>query len=175
MTAERWKELPDYEGIYSVSDQGRVRRNATQSGRPVNRIMSMTPDGHGYTRVSLYMNSRTSRCKVHQLVAAAFLPSCPDGCQINHKDGTKKNNAASNLEYVTPSQNIRHAYLTKHRGPPTDPEKVQAMRRRYAEGYSLAKISRCYGHSLSGVSKIINRKRWAHLPDDPYETLVYED
>jgi hypothetical protein len=48
---------------------------------------------------------------IHRLVAAEFLGTCPKGIQVNHKDGDRLNNHASNLEYVTPSENTRHSVV----------------------------------------------------------------
>ncbi|WP_423790314.1 HNH endonuclease signature motif containing protein, partial [Listeria monocytogenes] len=53
----------------------------------------------GYIRVSLTKDKARKKVFLHVLVASAFLGAKPDGCEINHKDGNKENNAADNLEY----------------------------------------------------------------------------
>lgn len=95
-----WKVIPETNGRYSVSDNGEVRNNKT------GRILKAIETYNGYLRVGI--NKKLYR--VHHLVAEAFIEK-PMGCtQINHKDGNKKNNHFSNLEWCTARENIIHAY-----------------------------------------------------------------
>ena len=103
-----WKDIKGFEGIYQVSNYGRVKR--------IDRISSRLKDGcylklsdhyKGYLTVKLIQK----RVFVHKLVTQAFLGERPKGLQTNHKDCNKKNNHINNLEYVTQSENMRHASL----------------------------------------------------------------
>ena len=106
---ETWRPVVGYEDWYSVSDHGRVKgrgRDWSHTATP-RYILKPSPDSKGYPMVTL-CHPRSTR-KTHRLVAAAFIGPCPPGLQVNHKNGVKADNRPSNLEYVTPKENIRHA------------------------------------------------------------------
>lgn len=98
---ERWKPIPGYEGLYSISSLGRVRREA--------RFQQSYSSG-GYPRVNLSRDGKATAKSIHILVAEAFIGPRPEGLQINHKDGVKENSELSNLEYVTAAENMQHAF-----------------------------------------------------------------
>lgn len=110
--AELWLPVIDYVGIYEISSFGRVRRIARAKGATVGGTLKPGINGAGYLYVVLSKKSRTRNIQIHKLVAGAFLGERPVNHEINHKDGLKHNNYASNLEYVTRSENTRHAYHT---------------------------------------------------------------
>lgn len=112
MSEERWRSVLEFEGVYEVSDLGRVKRVRAGQGCRPGRILRDAENGHGYRVVSLWRENRGHMRLVHVLVAGAFLGLKPDGMDVNHKDGNKANNAASNLEYLTRSGNNEHAYRT---------------------------------------------------------------
>jgi len=66
-------------------------------------------DNHGYDIVCLSLNNRQSQYSVHRLVATKYIPNPQNKPQVNHKDGNKKNNHVSNLEWCTQSENIKHS------------------------------------------------------------------
>lgn len=104
---ERWREIKGYGGAYMVSDLGRVARNG--------KLLHLNTNNYGYKHVTLSKNNVQKTTLVHRLVASAFVDN-PHGLpQINHKDGNKDNNAASNLEWVTQGENNRHAIKTSLR------------------------------------------------------------
>lgn len=108
MTAERWRPIPGFEGLYEVSDAGRVRSCARQFCR-VARIMAGTVSGNGYAVVSLRKpGQRQQKRYVHRLVAAAFVGG--DGDEVNHIDGAKLNNGWQNLEWCSHTANMAHAW-----------------------------------------------------------------
>jgi len=102
---EIWKDIPGYEGLYRVSNIGRVW-SVYHS-----RILSNKKAGRGYLSIQLCKKGVKRRFYIHRLVAGGFLP-VPDKerCEINHKNLDKTNNCVSNLEWVTPSENFEHAY-----------------------------------------------------------------
>lgn len=90
---EEWRDVPGYEGLYEVSNLGRVRRNG--------RILRPYKDTWGYLSVSLSKNGIRRIVSVHRLVAQSFIPNPNNYPQINHRDENKTNNAISNLEWCT--------------------------------------------------------------------------
>lgn len=100
------KEIPDFNGRYFVSDDGFVINNAGKMLKP--HINEKT----GYCQIGLYRDKKLYMNYVHRLVAASFVTKPEGTCEVNHMDGNKQNNAASNLEWVNRSNNMRHAYRT---------------------------------------------------------------
>lgn len=108
---EAWRQVDGYP--YEVSDHGRVRRTVRRSGVWSGRILRQAFDGHGYPFVVLCRDGQAKQIKVHKLVLAAFVGPRPSPKhQCNHRDGNKRNNVLANLEYVTASENVRHAWRT---------------------------------------------------------------
>lgn len=104
---EFWLPVPGYETLYEVSNLGRV------FGQVSYRFLSLKNSGKAYTNVALYdLAGQRITHTVHSLVAAAFLGRRPKDFVINHIDGNKQNNRIENLEYVTHSENCRHALRT---------------------------------------------------------------
>lgn len=102
---EIFKIIPDTEGMYSVSNLGRIRNNATAY------VLNPFMTDRGYLQVSIQFTSRSDRISisVHKLVARAFVENPNEKPYVNHKDGNKTNNVALNLEWVTPLENNEHA------------------------------------------------------------------
>ena len=98
-----WKPIVGFEDCGEVSNTGLIRNKH-------GLIRKTTVSKNGYERVGFRGGQET--VFVHRLVARAFCDECADGLEINHKDGDKLNNTASNLEWVTKSENIKHAYRT---------------------------------------------------------------
>jgi hypothetical protein len=126
----------------------------------------------GYLYVTLYQHNRRGDFGVHTLVMHAFCGPRPEGCEINHINGVKSNNAFGNLEYVTPARNVAHSVETGlyfHRGERATnvkltSEQVLEMRRLYATGRythkQLALIFPVHPHSIGGI---LRGESWKHL------------
>ena len=115
---EEWRPVQDYEESYEVSNLGRVKsldRYIMKGKYPIHRkgkILKLIEDGHGYMYVCLANDGIQHQRLVHVLVATAFIPKPNSKLEVNHIDGNKKNNAVSNLEWVTHKYNIQHSFET---------------------------------------------------------------
>lgn len=104
MTEEIWKDIEGYEGLYQVSNIGRVRSLKWYGGQQI-KLRTLTDNGTGYLKVSLTHKRVSKNFLVHRLVALAFIPN-PNGYEfVNHKDENKQNNVVENLEWCTKSYN----------------------------------------------------------------------
>ena len=107
---EKWRDVVGYEGVYEVSSIGRIKR--IKPGRATNpgKILKPNLGSRGRLTVALTNNGVSRSFHIHCLVALAFLGDRPPGKTINHIDYDKLNNNVDNLEYITHSENILHAY-----------------------------------------------------------------
>ncbi len=114
MSIEHWKDIEGFEGLYQVSNLGKVKslKRKTYSRRRYKehpeRILKDNVDAHGYVYYFLYKDGKAKRYKGHKLVAHAFIPNPNNYPFINHKDENKANNCVSNLEWCTPSYNLNY-------------------------------------------------------------------
>ncbi len=118
---EIWKDVPGYEGLYQVSNMGRVKslertRNMNLPGHkkpaPVPERILKFGESQGYQAVTLAKDGVNRKIRVHKLVALSFIPNPDRKPDINHKDGNKHNNTIENLEWVTAKENQQHALAT---------------------------------------------------------------
>ena len=95
---EIWKDIEGYEGLYQVSNLGRVKSLGVDKWHK-GRVIKPQFDGlKHYLFVQLYKNKKSKRFNIHRLVAKAFIPNPNNLPQVNHKDEVKTNNNARNLE-----------------------------------------------------------------------------
>jgi NUMOD4 motif-containing protein/HNH endonuclease len=170
---ERWLPIEGFEGIYEVSDLGRVRRVFTRKATKYKAGHILTPTRHrsGYRKVILSNAPAKSQRTMHAIVARAFLGPRPDGCDINHKNGNKTDNRADNLEYISRMGNIHHAMNVlghsnageRHGQATLTKEKVVAIRSLRERGKTLSEIANQFGICFQTVSCIARRKSWKHV------------
>ena len=101
---EIWHEIESYEGLYQISNKGRVKSLYKGS----ERILKPALTGSGYLKVQLCKNGMIKHIRVHRLVANAFIPNPDNLPEINHKDENKKNNCAENLEWMIHRDNVNY-------------------------------------------------------------------
>lgn len=99
-----WKDIKGYEGYYQINELGKVKR--VDSGK----ILKNAVGKIGYPVVSLWKNNKGQTKYIHRMLAECFLSNHDNKREVNHIDGVKTNNNLSNLEWVTPKENIKHAY-----------------------------------------------------------------
>lgn len=173
MINEIWKDVIGYEGIYSVSNFGKIRGDLdTINGYKSGRILEGTPDKNGYIRVMLYKNTIQRNFPIHILVARAFIGECPKGMEVNHKDTNKTNNFVDNLEYITHLANVEHAKImglcAKNKGennpmckiPDSEIPIIFELRK---TGLLQKEIASIYGVSNSTICLILKQKSRTYI------------
>lgn len=115
MKEEIWRPIKDYDGLYEVSNLGRVRSveriETLSDGRKhlhKGKILKPAKGTGGYLICKLYKNSKHKTITVHRLVAKAFIPNPDNLPQVNHRDENKRNNCVSNLEWCSCKYNINY-------------------------------------------------------------------
>lgn len=98
---ETWKDVPGYVGYYQVSSLGRIRSLPRNGTRKEVHILSPNVKKSGYANVLLSKNDKRETCRLHRLVAQAFIPNPDNKPQVNHKNGCRSDNRAVNLEWVS--------------------------------------------------------------------------
>jgi hypothetical protein len=169
--AEEWLPALDWEGYYEVSNLGRVRslsRLNYKGHRKTGKILRLKLDNWGYLRAQFYAGMKRWKPSVAGLVAHAFIGPRPPGLTIDHKDGDKLNNAASNLEYVTNKENNRRSAKLRSQNIPrgekhyavklTDSQ-ITEIRHLKLEGMSDRQLGETFGVSRRYINKIVNKQR----------------
>lgn len=138
---------------YTINTDGVVVNKVT------GHIKSIHIGKNGYKVVSLYNKGETKDCLLHRLLALAFIPNPENKPQVNHIDGVKTNNALANLEWVTQSENIQHAYDTGLMHKPVYINKTvsEAYLRRILQGCTFTSIAEKDGFAVSTVAKYVRR------------------
>ena len=163
---ETWRPVVDFEEYYEVSDRGRVRSldRTLRDGRvKIGRVLKPNRLKDGYEQVSLCVDGRVNFMKVHRLVAMAFIQNEENKTDVNHRNGIKHDNRLENLEWVTKSENMKHAY-TFLKIPPNRPwlgkksirrkltdEQIRAIR---SDKRTRTDIAKDYGVVMQTISNI---------------------
>lgn len=165
-TNEIWKPVVGFEGLYEVSNLGQVRSldRQTRGGFKPSRILKPQTQWTGYTQVGLTRpGQRQQYKKIHVLVAEAFLPNPDNKPQMNHKNGIRNDNRLENLEWVTISENHKHAFRELGKKPSRaalgkpsprrklSKEQVEAIR---SDTRSQTAIAEDYGVSQQTISNV---------------------
>ena len=106
---EIWHDIEGYEGLYQISNKGRVKSLYKAS----ERILRPGINGSGYMFVCLYKNHIIQQPRIHRLVAEAFIPNLDNKPEVNHKDENKKNNCVENLEWIRHIDNCNYGTRNK--------------------------------------------------------------
>lgn len=166
-STERWKPVKDFEGRYEISDHGRVRSRARKWRTGVPRVLKQAPDRNGYQGVSLSRFHRQQTHSIHVLVLKEFIGRRPPGLVCDHIDANINNNHASNLRWITPSENVSRGNIprgSRHYNAKLTEAAVILIRKRYAKGGVLQReLAAELGVGSRAVSKIILRKIWKHI------------
>ena len=154
---EEWKPIPGYEGLYEVSNYGRVRSFKWSSN---GKILSPGKDGSGYLFVTLCKDGKTKLRKMHRLVAEAFIPNPSNFPQVNHMDECKENNYFGNLEWCTHKYNLSYGTRTRRIAENNSKPVVQLDKKGnfISEFESLREASRRTGIADGSICRCCNHK-----------------
>jgi len=170
---EIWKSVLGYEGLYEVSDLGKVLSIYREVYHPITKIQKvferiLIPDlRKGYFVVTLCKNGKKKSYGIHRLVAKSFLTN--DNCkpEVNHKNGLKTDNRVKNLEWVTSSENQIHAVKTGLHKSGSNHINSKLLNTDILEircnNFPYKKLSEIYKVSKSTISNIKNFKTYKHI------------
>ena len=174
---EKWKDIAGYEGVYQISDLGRLKALPIRIWfgnrwyqKKMKFIGSRTSNKFPYLYATLVRNGEHKKYLVHRLVLEAFIGECPEGMEARHLNGDAQDNRLENLCWGTGKQNAedrrRHgtANVGERNGQARFSEElVGHLRSGRASGLSQAQLSRRYGVSQSHISKILSGKRRTYI------------
>lgn len=178
---EIWKDISGYEGLYQISNFGRVKsieryvptifEGRKTKCKKYELIRKHHINGYGYPSVFLFKNGVRKGLLIHRLIANAFIPKIEGKNLINHIDSNTRNYAISNLEWCTHTENIRHGYTSGHNkyygenhpNSKLDLVAVQIIREMCrAKIFSQRKIAKYFNISPTTIAKIHHNRIWAH-------------
>lgn len=177
MNKETWKEIPEYEGLYEVSDLGRVRSMDREvigkSGsvrKHKGRILKQTINKRdGRLQLNLSKDGKQYKKHPYVLVAQAFIGERPKGYDVCHIDGDLTNNKLTNIRFDTRSQNRidNYRYGGKTGRGKLTIEQVLEIRRLHATGnYKQIELAKKFNVGGDNISRIVTRRQFTWLNDD---------
>lgn len=159
---EVWKPVVGYEGLYEVSNEGRVK-SLPKYVYKYERILKPGKGSRGaYRIVSLSKDKIKTTHTIHQLVMEAFVGPCPEDMEIDHGDKNTFNNHLDNLEYVTHPENMKRSFKgTNARNGRSlrrfSEDQIKQMRNLHSQGITLRDIAAEFGiKSLESIWLIVN-------------------
>lgn len=184
---EEWKEIPLSNGLYYASNFGQIKRiESIVRNQPITnnnvgyrkvggKILKQKTKKNKYMEVNMYIAPNVSKMYyVHRAVYFAFNPNDDMSLQINHKNFDKSDNRIDNLELVTASENMLHAYngqkikLISKTGEDSKLSKLKTkdvleIRELYKQTKQITNIAKMFGIGNSQVQRIVKRKSWNHI------------
>jgi hypothetical protein len=156
------KDFPNY----MITDKGKVYSKIS------NKYLKNCSDSMGYEIVTLYKYAKKKTRTIHRLVAEAFIENPLNKKEVNHKDGNKQNNNISNLEWVSRSENQKHAFNTglqkpvrgeNHGNSKLKKHDISAIKLLSKTGYKHQVIADYFNVSRRCIGLIIKGQRWAYI------------
>ena len=185
---EIWKSVKGYEGLYEVSNKGRIRSldqvqhrsngfvmcEFLVKGRILKPFKTGNKNKGQYLTVNLHKQNTDCQKKVHRLVAEAFIPNPNNYPQVDHVDGNKLNNDVNNLDWVTNEENMKRSWNiglrtyygeNNHKAKLTK-EQVTEIRNTYIKGdsvYGAKPLAKKYGVSSTNIRQIVKGEIWKKI------------
>lgn len=165
---EKWRDINGYEGLYQISNFGRIK--SFHFGNNKGRLRTLIPDQDGYLQVNLSNVEKVIvKHRVHRLVSNAFIQKeKSEQTQVNHIDGNPGNNHVSNLEWCTPQENIDHSRYVLGNNP-TGPENKSSRwyEVTHPDGrkeiiLNMAEFCRKYNLYRGSTANVVNGKHHTH-------------
>lgn len=170
MSQEVWRDIIGYGGVYQISNMGQIKSYQISKTGKI-RVPALDKDGYKYL-VFNSANHEQKTVRVHRLVATTFIQNPLNLPQVNHKNGIKQDNRAENLEWVTASQNAKHAYsigLKSQAGIKnacsklTNSDVLEIYKTAWEERDPYWKIAQNFNIHRDQVGKIKYGITWAHI------------
>lgn len=154
---ERWLPVVGFEGLYEVSDLGRIRNSSGQ-------IFRCGPNKQGYPKVTLHKNNKPHQFLVHVLVLTAFEGPKPDGCETCHKNHNRGDARLENLRWGTPTEN-KQEILRADRFPSAKLTlaQVRHLRTRTWERGDIPRLARQLGVSELTIQNVKSGRTFKHV------------
>lgn len=180
-SAEIWKDIKGYEGLYQISSLGRVKSYPRKyysywrktyinyNEKILKPLIRSKNKNNNYFYCDLYINKKSKHYNIHRLIAIAFIPNPDNKPCINHIDGNKQNNNISNLEWCTIEENNKHALnngliLREEKHPMHKLNNKQVIEiRNMKDVFSTKEISKIYNVTKDTINNILSRKNWKYL------------
>lgn len=187
---EIWKEVKGYEGLYEVSDEGRVRSigrwktNHSKMQWVEEKIKVPRLNNYGYYITDLYKDNKSRTISIHRLVALNFIENPEDKYSVNHIDGVKTNNCVENLEWATAKEQNHHFYNNGLKSEENIRKAVKAMNKANSKAVyckeldikfdSQADARRYFGYSASYINRAVRNSKVVKVKETGDKvTLVY--
>ena len=155
---ESWKRIPSAPN-YEVSDFGNVR--SFYRIKPY--LLKPQPHKQGYLQVSIVVDGKRRTRTIHTLVMEAFVGSPPIGMCVRHKDDDCSNNALTNLEYGTHTDNMRDKHKSGTNAFALTERKVRIIRGLKKCGFTYTRLSEIFSVSTTCIYRVIRRRTWVHV------------
>ncbi len=177
MLEEIWKDIEGFNGFYQVSNLGRIKSLGGWCGTAKKkeriRILSHTKDG--YLKVRLMYKGKDITCRVHRLVAEAFIPNPKKLETVNHIDGNKENNVVNNLEWCDRTYQMEHAYKLKLKTSrlgsdnanakltDEDIKYIKSVYKKYSREFNTVSLAEKFNVTNRVIGLIVNNKTYKNV------------
>jgi len=175
---EIWKDIKGYEGLYQISNLGRVKSlsrlvlcKSRSKRQTKEKILLMQISSQGYSYLTLCKNNKLKSMRIHRLVALHFIPNPKNKPCVNHKNNIGVDNKVKNLEWCTQMENIHHAikngYFNQrgenHSSSKFTNKQIRKLRKEYDPKIPLRIYAKNYGVKYSAMYKIIHNKTYIDI------------